>query len=381
MKKVLFVSTPADFIRIFLLPFARHFRNQGWQVDGMAAGISSRPVYKEYLDNTFEMDWSRNPLQSLSRFTQTVTKIKSIVEAGEYDLVHVHTPIAAFLTRLSIRELKTKKRPKVIYTAHGFHFHPAGNILKNRVFLELERLAGRWTDFLVVINHEDKIEAERYRIVDPLHIRYMPGIGVDTNLYRKENITLDAVEGVRQELSLAAGTPLFLMVAAFDRRKRHQDVLHAMARLERQDAHLAMAGGGTCLLEMKELAQRLNLQERVHFLGFREDVPTLNRAAVAMLLPSEQEGLPRSIMESLCLEVPCIGSNIRGTRDLLSDGCGILTEVGNVDAITEGMNRILAGPTEAREMGARGRRRMKDFDVGIILKLHEDLYEEALTGR
>jgi glycosyltransferase involved in cell wall biosynthesis len=209
----------------------------------------------------------------------------------------------------------------------------------------------------------------------------MPGIGVDTNLYRKENIAQGDVEAVRQELSLAADQPLFLMVAAFDRRKRHQDVLHALARLERQDSHLVLAGGGTCLAEMKKLAHHLNIQDRVRFLGFREDVPTLNRASVAMLLPSEQEGLPRSIMESLCLEVPCIGSNIRGTRDLLGDGCGILTEVGDIDAITQGMNWILACPAEARAMGTRGRMRMKDFDVGIILQLHEELYEEALASR
>src|SRR5438105_5018604 len=64
------------------------------------------------------------------------------------------------------------------------------------------------------------------------------------------------------------------------------------------------APGGSGTLTMK--AEFLGVADRVHFLGIRRDIPNLMRASVATLLPSEREGLPRSIMESLALAVPVI---------------------------------------------------------------------------
>lgn len=60
----------------------------------------------------------------------------------------------------------------------------------------------------------------------------------------------------------------------------------------------------------------------VHFLGRRRDIPVLMRASVATLIASAQEGLPNCVRESLCMETPVIGTEIRGTRDLLVDGNG-----------------------------------------------------------
>ena len=64
--------------------------------------------------------------------------------------------------------------------------------------------------------------------------------------------------------------------------------------------------------ETRKLARALGVADRVHFLGHRPDIPALVRASVAVLLPSEREGLPRSVMEALSLGVPVVGTRIRG---------------------------------------------------------------------
>src|SRR5579885_3067628 len=74
-------------------------------------------------------------------------------------------------------------RPRVIYTAHGFHFYRGGSALRNQVFRSLEKLAGNWTDHLVVLNQEDHEAAVRYRLVPSGQVCLMPGIGVDTAIY------------------------------------------------------------------------------------------------------------------------------------------------------------------------------------------------------
>jgi glycosyltransferase involved in cell wall biosynthesis len=150
---------------------------------------------------------------------------------------------------------------------------------------------------------------------------------------------------------------------------------------------------------IRHLARELGLAGRVHFLGVRQDIRELIRASISTILPSEREGLPRSIMESLCLQVPVIGTDIRGIRDLLGresrsaraanpergefrcGDCGLLVPVGDVAALAQAMDWILCHPRHALHMGRTGRAKVTAYDIQRLLKLHEQLYAEALEKR
>ncbi|MBW4688340.1 MAG: glycosyltransferase family 4 protein [Komarekiella atlantica HA4396-MV6] len=379
MNKLLMVTTIPDTLKAFLLPFTYHFRAQGWRVDAMACGISASTECLQAFDHVWDVEWSRNPL---APFNLVVAPriIQEVIQQGKYDIVHVHTPVAAFVTRYALKNWQKQKKLQMIYTAHGFHFYRGGKPIKNALFLTLEKLAGSWTDYLVVINREDEAAAKRQGLLSAEYIRYMPGIGVDLQYYSPNATSETEVERLRQELGLASGTPLFLSVAEFIPRKHPQDVLRAFARLARPEACLAFAGDGPLINQMQKLASQLGVQNQVRFLGLRQDIPTLIRAAVATVLASEQEGLPRCVMESMCLETPVIGTNIRGTRDLLAEGCGLLVKVGDVEALAGAMAWTLDNPQQARTMGKQGRKRIANYELSHILKQHEALYSEAMLA-
>lgn len=376
MNKLLIVTTVPDTLCGFLLPFAHHFRALGWRVDAMAEAVSNCKQSLAAFDRVWDVQWSRQPLDLRNLLVAPQT-IREVIIQQEYDIVHVHTPIAAFVTRYALKDLIKKGKIKLIYTAHGFHFHAGGNRWKNALFLLLEKIAGQWTDYIVAINREDEEAAKHYKLVPPEQVRYMPGIGVSLEHYRPDLVSEDKVIEVRQQLGIALETPLFLAIAEFIPRKRHQDILKAFARLTHPTACLALAGDGPLIEQMQKLALELGVQNRVHFLGCREDIPTLLRASVVTLLVSEREGLPRSIMESLCLEIPVIGTDIRGIRDLLEKSCGLLVEVGDIEALCQAMEWILTHPEEAKSMGKRGREQMAAYDLQYILHLHESLYAEV----
>lgn len=378
MKRLLMVTTIAETLRAFLLPFARHFRAKGWQVDAMAQGVSTSPECLEAFDKVWEIEWSRNPLDPRN-FIAAPRVIKQVMDQGKYDIVHVHTPVAAFVTRYALNDLRKQGKCQVIYTAHGFHFHPGGKPLKNAIYLNLEKLAGRWTDYLVTINREDELAAKRHHILPEDRILYMPGIGVNLNYYNPEGVSEAEVARVRYELGITQKNSLFLSIADFDPGKRHRDVLKAFAKLSRLDVHLAFAGDGPLLEEMQQLALDLGIQNQVHFLGRRNDIPLLTRASLATILVSEREGLPRSVMESLSLEVPVIGTQIRGIQGLLEGGCGVLVEVGDIKGLSEAIAWVIEHPEEAKTMGKRGRKRMGAYDLQQIVKLHEALYFKAIN--
>ena len=373
--KLLIVTTVPITIRGFLLPFVHHFRSLGWRVDAMAQGVSQDSECVAACDRVWDIEWSRNVLDPRN-ILSGVKRVKEVVAQGDYDLVHVHTPIAAFVTRLA---LKNFDQPKVVYTAHGFHFYRGGSTLKNAIFFNLEKLAGNWTDYLVTINHEDETAAKKHNFLPPERIYYTRGIGVDTNRYAASQVSEEDVMQVRQELNLDPADTLLLCIAEFTPRKRHQDLLNALAKLNNQRVHIALAGEGPLKDKMKQLAQQLNIDKQLHFLGFRKDIPTLIQAARAVILVSQQEGLPRSIMEAMCLNTPVIGSNIRGTQDLLEDGCGLLVELGDTDSLAQAMAKIVEDPQSAAKIAQKAKNKIVDYDIKQIIEEYTHIFNLALN--
>ncbi len=379
MPNLLIAATIARTLGSFLYPYAEHFSAQGWPVDGAARDAPRhRPTLMAYRQ-LFDVCWSRTPIAS-GNLLRAAPYVRELVISQGYDLVHVHTPVAAFVTRFALRNVRTGRgHPKVIYTAHGFHFHERGSPLNNLFFLLLEKLAGRWTDCLIVINEEDRAAARRFRLVPPEKLEYMPGIGVDTARYSRRAVPPAEIARARSDLGLAESGPVILMVAEFIPRKRHADAVKAFAALGRTDAHLVLAGSGPLEAGIRCLAASLGVEQRVHFAGYRRDIPALMGASDALVLPSIQEGLPRSILEALSMELPVIGSDIRGTRELLRDGAGLLVPAGDVTGLAQAMSWLLDHPAEARQMGQTGRQRVEErYALQSVIRRHELLYARLL---
>jgi glycosyltransferase involved in cell wall biosynthesis len=378
MNKLLIITTIPTTLGFFL-PLTKHLRDRGWQVDAMAKELSTSKEYPDLFDRVWDVEWSRNPLEP-QNLTVAPQQIREVLTQQKYDIVNVSTPVAAFVTRYALNDLRKQGKVKVIYTAQGFHFYQGGSFYKNAIFLGLEKIAGPWTDYLVVVNREDESAAKRYGLISPDRVRYIPGTGLNLDRFNPNAISEAEIMRVRQELGLAPENSLFLSVAEFIPRKRPGDILKAFAQLGRPQVHLAFAGNGRIFEEMQQLAAKLGIQNQVHFLGLRRDIPILMRASVATLIASDQEGLPNCVMESLCMEVPVIGTEIRGTRDLLENGNGLLVKLGDVNGIAKAMEWILDRPEDAKQMGKQARQKMIAYSVPEIIKQYEVVYKTALES-
>jgi len=376
--RMLIVANVAAMFRDFLNPFGIHFRQKGWRVDAIASDIEESLDCKGIFDNVWDVRWSRNPF-GIGNFTKAPRAFRNRVEDARYDLIHVHTPVPAFISRWKTALIPESRRPKVIYTAHGFHFHSYGSRLKNQVFVGLERLAGSWTDCLVVINRADEEAALLHRLVPKNKIVFMPGIGIERRDYEPAAIAEELVQSFRSELRISADEQIIVMLAEFAPGKRHKDAVNAFASMRNKKARLVLAGEGPLQEEIGALAARLGIGNRVHLVGFRRDVPTILKSSALKILPSEREGLPKSIMEALNMELPVVGADVRGIRDLLVDGAGVLVPLGDVRALANAMDWVLDHPSESRALGVLGRSRMSIYERDHIITLHEDLYSRLLS--
>lgn len=377
MPKLLMVSTVGITLKSFLVPYARFFRSLGWSVDALACGAGEYAENRDSFHHLHEIEWSRNPLDPRN-FVSAPRFIVDLVKREKYDIVHVHTPVAAFVTRFALRGLRAEGRVKVVYTAHGFHFYRGNSKMKNGLFIALEKLAGRWTDRLIVINNEDYEAALRLRIVPQEKLTLMPGIGIDLTQYSRSAVDDAQVAAVRKEMGLTPEDRYILMVAEFNAGKRHRDAVNALAQVNVPSLHLVFAGQGTLLDATRELARRRGVEKRCHFPGQRADIPALLKGAAAAVLPSQREGLPRSVLEAMAMGTPVIGADARGTRDLLADGCGILVPVGDTGALARAFRSVAEQSGELREVVQRAHEKVGKYDINNLLNMHNALYSQLL---
>lgn len=368
--KILQVSTVADTVRQFISPFARHFQSLGAIVDTAANGVERDEVCRSVYNSCFDLPFSRSLLSKDNLFNAT-GRIKQIVAEGQYNIVHVHTPIAAFVTRFALR--KQRDHMRVVYTAHGFHFMDGDKSLKSKLFRTAERIAANWTDHLIVLNQMDYDNALRYKLGTPETVSLLPGIGIDLKEFGQANSDLSASSNIKTELCLPDAACLFLMVAEYTENKRHCDAIEALAKTENEDFHLLLAGPRTEDNKLRQLAIDCGVADRVHALGFRKDVAALLQASDAVLLVSDREGLPRSIMEALAVGKTVIGTEIRGTSDLLKDDVGLLVPRRSPDDIANAMRRSLDFESN---QDAR-RKILAACDISGILAEHEKIYQRV----
>lgn len=368
-RKALFVATVLrGHVLVFHLPYMKWFQEQGYEVHLCCRNDTPDPnVTVPYCDRFFELPFERSPLHrgNLAVYRQ----LKAIIDREQYALIHCNTPVGGMLGRLCARSAR-KNGTRVVYTAHGFHFF-SGAPLKNwLLFYPAERFLSRYTDLLITINGEDYRRAQRFHA---RRVALVNGVGVDLTRFEQPVDRLAA----REALGIAQDTPVVICVGEHSVRKNHETVLRTAALLP--DVHVLFCGVGEKQPELEALARELDVAQRVSFLGFRKDVPTLLAASDVFLFPSWQEGLPVSQMEAMAAGLPCVVSDVRGNADLISQGeGGFLRKPGDAEGFAEDVALLLGDPALRESMGRRNRREIEKYSLAFVLSQMEALYRELL---
>jgi len=361
----------------FLLAYAHHFRAEGWRVEAMTGQRPMPDQTREAFDAVHEVAWSRRLADPHN--VRAVAQARRVIRDGHYDIVHTHTPIASFVTRTALATLPAATRPRLVYTAHGFHFHSGGKPLSNAWYAAAEALAGRVTDRLVVINEEDRRAAARLRVVAADRLVLMPGIGIDLDHYRRTPELLAQSVQCRAALKLPDAAVLLTAVAELTPRKNLATAIAALAHNPDRRLHLCLAGAGPLAGELAEQARRLGVDDRVHLLGSVPDVRPLVLSSAALVLPSRQEGLSRAVMEAMALGVPVIGGRTRGIADLVEPNAGLLVDPDDVVGLSLAYDAVQMH-AHGDLLVSRLSSRLSALSLDHLIRLHVQLYASVLPN-
>ena len=372
-KRVLFVATVVKtHMMQFHIPYLQMFQEMGWETAVAAKNDYEDPADCQipFCDEYFDIPFDRTPWKWAN--VKAYKMLKKVIDAGNFDLIHCHTPVGALVARLAALDAR-KKGTKVIYTAHGFHFFKGAPLLNWLCFYPPEWLLAHVTDVLITINKEDYARAQEK--IRAKRIEYVPGVGINTAKFRRD--CGDPMDK-RRELGFGEDDFLILTVAEMTRNKNHATILNALKLLEKEpefaNMHYLICGRGEVRGTLEYQVKQLGLKDHVHFLGYRTDAPELYRCSDLFAFMPFREGLSVALMEAMSCRMPIVCSKIRGNTDLIDDGVSGVFAENNPEAVAKAILELYRDPEKRKALGDGAAEKVLLFDNENVHKLMKDIY-------
>ena len=285
---------------------------------------------------------------------RNIFEIKKYIVYGDYDIVHSHifpTQYWVALSRLFIRN----KKVKFITTEHSTH-----NRRREKFYFRLiDRLIYSQYDSIISITKKTRdnlinwIDPKRKKI--DKHVVIENGVDIqkikEALPYKKSEL----IEGVSEN------TKIVCMVGRFSEAKDQPTLIRAISKLA-EEIHLVLVGEGPLIDKNKELVDELGISKRVHFLGFRHDIPRILKTADIVVLSSHWEGLSLASIEGLASSKPFIGSSVDGLVEVV-DGYGVLFKQGHSEELVLIINQLLNNPSFYNEIKQKCFIRSENYSI------------------
>lgn len=281
--------------------------------------------------------------------------------AKRADIIHAHSAKAGFLARLAA--VARGRRRTCIFTPHGWSFWSAQSSGAT-FYRALERTAAHWCKAIVALSGFERDAGLAAGVGKQTQYRVIPN-GIETKRF-------------------AAGPePVpgrVVMVGRLAAPKRHDLAIRAIARVaaRNSEVQLQIVGDGPRREEVERLAGELGLAGRVQLLGGRDDVPELLSQAACVVLASDYEGCPLSVIEAMAAGVPVIATRVGGLGELVQHGVtGLLVPHEDAGALAAAIGDLLSDLDRGRRLGEAGRSRARElFSVERMAAETLALYDE-----
>jgi glycosyltransferase involved in cell wall biosynthesis len=290
----------------------------------------------------------------------------------DVDVIHAHLfpaqPLVALLARFHCR------RAKLVTTEHNTFNH------------RREMVAGRWFDHLAYKAYEKVVcssEGTRESMA-----RWQPAL--ENKLVTIPNgIDLSKYSGIAL-LRDKHGRPIVISVGRICEQKNYAAALQAICLMRNQHTDYWIVGQDELNGQVQQLAATLGLTERVHFLGFREDIADLLRQADVFLLTSHWEGFGLAAIEAMSASLPVVASNVPRIRELVGAPendkfrdrsayeCGYLVDAKSPASIARTLDELVDDEALRCAVGRAAHERSQLFDISHTVESYLQLYHEML---
>jgi len=318
------------------------------------------------------------PSRDAMAFWQLYTMLRHEVRFSKAPvIVHTHSSKAGILGRWAARLAGV---PVIIHTFHGFGFNRFQPFPKRAAFIAAEWITGRMaTHCFIAVSRANLEEAVSRGIAGRHRIKIIRS-GIKAQEFEPRDINKAEK---KKSLGLDPHAPLVLMAACLKPQKNPLDFVRVAQKVlsRAPEAQFALAGDGELRGELERAVRNADLEKRFALLGWRRDVAELMWASDLFVLTSLWEGLPRSYLQAVAAGLPIVGTDVDGAKEAVRSGKnGWLLPPGDVEGMAQKVAELLLDPRNAKQMGEAGKDILPEFDIGLMVKRQEELYEKMLDS-
>lgn len=263
-------------------------------------------------------------------------QVRQVLEMEEIDILHAHGTRANSNTFWSARQLGIP----IIYTVHGWSFHPDQQPLVKKLRIMGEKLLTKNSDVTVCVSHSNLNDGKQ---LFDLSRATVVNYGINATKFNPDGQYKD----IRSEFNIPKDVLLVGYIARITIQKDPFTLIKAIHQIPAGiNIHFLIVGDGELKDKMVKLAQELNIQHRITFVPFRQDVPAILHAIDIYCLPSLWEGLPIGLLEAMAMRKAVVASAIDGTKEAIASGKnGLLIPPSSPEKLAEAL--ILLAKDEA----------------------------------
>jgi glycosyltransferase involved in cell wall biosynthesis len=208
--------------------------------------------------------------------------------------------------------------------------------------------------------------------------------GIELDKFYPSSSHTEEDAGIRDKYLLKSHTPYILYVGRMSLEKKVHVVIQAFSRvMQETDTHLVLVGDGPKMKTMINLAKKLGVFDRTHFLGILkpgEELNSLYRSAAVFVMASEVEAQGLVILEAAASGLPVVAVRATCIPEVVTDGeNGYLIEPGDIAGMADSLISIIKNGELAHSMGAAGRTLAESHSHENSLDNHEKLYQSLLA--
>ncbi len=311
---------------------------------------------------------SISPSADLRAFLKIVREIR----AFKPDVIHTHTAKAGVVGRIA--SLISGHRSIRVHTFHGHLLHGYFGVFKTRIVILIEKFLAYFTHRLLAVGEQTMIDLLRAGIGNKKKFSVMsPGL---------ELRTLPSRTVACDELGLDEKKIYCAFIGRITQIKRPDRFLDVVADAKRHDIpiHFIVAGDGKLLQECRDRARDEALP--VTFLGWRSDIETVLAASDIVILTSDNEGTPLSLIQAGMAHIPVVSTRVGSVPEIVEDGETGFVVDSSVTALRSAISRLVDNPQLRRSLGETAHDyTMARYGVARLVKDHQDLYRELHSGR
>ncbi len=312
-----------------------------------------------------------------ARDSKALLDIIRLLSQERFDIVHTHSSKAGILGRWAAQ---ISKVPVVVHTIHGFPFHDFMPAWRRQLYINLERSARSCTDFIITLSELDRQEAAKLNILG----RENSGT-VYTSIDFSKLDRLSNPQQTRQQLGIPEGWQAIVMVGRLDPQKAPYLLIEAFSKVVKQhpETLLMLVGDGELRPTLQAQAQELGIADKVKFLGTREDVPEILKAANIFSFSSLWEAMGRAMIEATLVGKPVVVPSIGGIPEIVHQNeTGLLFPVGDVERLAAHLSYLLQHPEEGYRMGQNAKKlTRKLFNADDMVRQIEQIYGRLLSSQ